>query len=436
MKHIKLYIVCLILIITIIVFAIVSCGGFNTKDNHEHSFEYIFEGETHLKKYTCGCSSLNVPGFHFDEDLDDFCDKCNSKIDVVETPVNKSINTEDNYVFFPTEKSDLNRQVLKDALITYSKDNNCGYENKGDFEIFNFITKDDSEKYSLDIFQAVFSDCIYYFVKHGVNIYYVDYAFASSKSEHCITNIAITDINGDEYIEILVGVANYQDEEGEGDSQIVVIDTYTEHSVTVRNYDYICYLKENENGIVSIYHTNGIIPTVGSVKNGKLDESYYDLANDLFESPTLNTANYKFASYTLNAACDLYSAEITISDATIKFPYLFKNSYYGAFFEVNVKMTYLGKTFSYVNSNTYLDGAVVTFVNANDKITFEGWNAGCALTEFKIQNGMIIDRTYRYNEYLGNLNAEGMYDMVITYKNKAAGIEESIVIENFLILTR
>ena len=49
---------------------------------------------------------------------------------------------------------------------------------------------------------------------------------------------------------------------------------------------------------------------------------------------------------------------------------------------------------------------------------------------------MEIEREYRYNEDLNMVNEVGIYDMVITYENKETNLKESIVIKDFLQLTR
>ena len=36
------------------------------------------------------------------------------------------------------------------------------------------------------------------------------------------------------------------------------------------------------------------MPTKEDLVNGKLDEKYYDLSNNLFDTPTLNTSCYVF----------------------------------------------------------------------------------------------------------------------------------------------
>ena len=99
-------------------------------------------------------------------------------------------------------------------------------------------------------------------------------------------------------------------------------------------------------------------------------------------------------------------------------------------------MTYLGEAFTYTNGDTYLDGAIVYFVNDESNIVCEPWGAGDAITTFVIFNGMVIDRTYSYCEDLNYLNKEGVYDMVILYANRYQNIYEPIVIEDFLTVSR
>jgi hypothetical protein len=135
-------------------------------------------------------------------------------------------------------------------------------------------------------------------------------------------------------------------------------------------------------------------------------------------------------------SCSLYDVEITITEGSINFPYLFKSTYTPPYFNVNVKMTYLGETFSYTSPDNYLDGAMVSFVNKNDEINCEGWGAGLSVTKFVILKGQVIERTYKYNEDLNNLNEVGVYDMVITYENEETGLKESITIKDFLKVYR
>ena len=145
----------------------------------------------------------------------------------------------------------------------------------------------------------------------------------------------------------------------------------------------------------------------------------------------------EFKERKVNASCDLFEVEITINDGSIKFPYLFKSTYYDSpYFTVNVKMKYLGKTFSYTSPDGYLDGATVSFVNNDSSINCEGWGATCEVKKFVIMTGMEIEREYRYHEDLNAVNEVGIYDMVITYENDETNLKESIVIKDFLQVTR
>ena len=55
-------------------------------------------------------------------------------------------------------------------------------------------------------------------------------------------------------------------------------------------------------------------------------------------------------------------------------------------------MTYFGESFSYVNSDGYLDGATCKFVNEDGEIICEGWGAAAVMTKFIIITGMEIIR--------------------------------------------
>jgi len=105
-------------------------------------------------------------------------------------------------------------------------------------------------------------------------------------------------------------------------------------------------------------------------------------------------------------------------------------------FTIDVKMTYLGKTFSYTNPTLYLDGATVIFKNGRNEIFYEQWGELDAVADFTIETGQVIERTYKYNESLNYRFEEGTYDMVINYKNEKNNIDQSIIVYNFLKVSR
>ncbi len=348
-----------------------------------------------------------------------------------------SINTQSNYFFFPTEKSQLHIEELTKIAEDYFAQHSNMLGVGENFEIYNLISESDSEKYNLDIFQVQFENYSFYLAKHNDDVYHLTTFSVSNELANALNHIAITDINGDGYIEILSCCVTASSK-SPATSNVVIVDTKTKTSCDFFDFyeGNLIYFKENEDGVISIYSTNGKSPTYNEIQSGNFAAEYYNLATTLVETPVLNTSEYKFNKDKLKAACELYSVDIEIIDSDVKFPYLLKSTYPPKAFSINVKMTYLGKSFSYVNGTSYMDGATVSFVNSEDRIDCEGWGELTVVTPMMITTGMIIDRTYIYRDNVENLFAPGVYDMVITYKNEHNNINESIVIENFLTVSR
>lgn len=345
------------------------------------------------------------------------------------------IHTQANDTFFPTERSSLHREELKEAYLQYEMSRNQNTTHLENYEIYNLIDEANSEKYSLDIFQVEISDESSYYVKYKDDIYMIS-PFPVFVKYSCLNHVAVTDINKDGYLEILTALNAFSPKANYALSFIQIIDTRTGYSIDITDYDNTTYFKENADGVISLYNTDGVFPFTTDVTNGKLDERFYKEANHLLETPKLNDSKYEFSKRSLEASCNLYSVEITIEDHSITFPYLFKSTYTPISFEVNVKMTYLGETFHYVDGDTYLDGATVEFVNENDKITYEPMFGGAAITEFTIVTGDVISRTYQYREDGNQMNKIGVYDMVINYENQPNQLDETIVIKDFLKVSR
>lgn len=351
---------------------------------------------------------------------------------------NNTISTKANFTFFPSQKSDLNNEKLRSAYESYTIEHNWDLSSWGNYEIFNFTSEDIYNKYNLDVFEVYYEKSSFYFIKHNGIVYQISPFDLTHANSHCINHIAITDINDDGYIEILTAINTFADRDRYYycTSFIRVIDTKSGHSIKITDYSNVNYFKENEDGIISIYNANGIVPVVDDLHDGILDNKYYDLSTNLFDTPVLNTSHYEFKEESIKASCDLFEAEVTINDGSIKFPYLFKTPISSPYFTINVNMKYLGETFGYTSPDGYLDGATVSFVNDNYSITCEPWCATCVVTKFIMMTGMEIEREYRYHEDLNNVNVGGIYDMVITYENEETGLKESIIIEDFLIVTR
>lgn len=367
-----------------------------------------------------------------------FFTSCSQVEDVFNSFFNRtSINTQSNYYFFPTEKSQLHIEELTNVAENYFAQHSNMPGVSENFEIYSLISESDSERYNLDIFQVQFENNSYYLAKHNDDIYHLTTFEVRNELANALNHIAITDINEDGYIEILSCCVTASSK-SPATSNVVIVDTKTKIACDFFEFykGSLIYFKENEDGVISIYSTNGKSPTYNEIQNGNFAAEYYDLATNLVETPVLNTSQYKFNKDKLKAACELYSVEIEIIDSDVKFPYLLKATYPPKAFSINVKMTYLGKPFSYVNGTSYMDGATISFVNSKDRIDCEGWGEFTVVTPMMITTGMVIDRTYIYREDVENLFTPGVYDMVITYQNEHNNISESIVIENFLTVSR
>lgn len=363
------------------------------------------------------------------------CKICGHKNIVEQTNV---INTKENFTFFPSEKNNLHNEELTVAYETYLTEHNWDLSLLENYEIYNLVSEDIYNKYNLDIFEVYYTKSSYYFIKHNDTIYQISPFDMNNQNSHCVNHVAITDINNDGYIEILTAINSFSDRGNNYycTSFIKVIDTKTKYSIKITDYSNINYFKENDKGIISIYNANKIMPVKDDLHNGVLDKKYYDLATNLFDTPVLNTSNYEFSEKLVDASCDLFEVNIAINDNSIKFPYLFKSTYTSPCFTINVKMKYLGKAFGYTSPDGYLDGATVSFVNDSSSISCEAFGVTCVITKFFIFNGMEIEKEYRYNEDLNNLNEVGLYDMVITYENVETNLKDSIVIKDFLKLSR
>ena len=437
--------------------ALTGCNNTSDEATCQHTWgEWQFNDEAHWRDYTCGHDSPEVAGEHTWDDgveveggnggyvMEYTCTVCGKKYQETITiipPIQEtnSINTQANFTFFPQPKSDLHAKELQNAYEQYMEEHNWDLSSWGTYEIYNFTSEDVYNKYKLDVFEVYYEKSSYYFVKHNDDVYQISPFDLSHSNSQCINHIAITDINNDGYIEILTAINSFADRGRDYycTSFIRVIDTKSKDSVKITDYKNICYFKENEEGIISIYNTNGVMPVVDDLHDGILDGKYYDIATNLFDTPTLNTSHYEFKERKVNASCDLFEVEVTINDGSIKFPYLFKSTYYDSpYFTVNVKMTYLGETFSYTSPDGYLDGATVSFINNDSSINCEGWGASCVVTKFVIMTGMEIEREYRYHEDLNAVNEVGIYDMVITYENDETNLKESIIIKDFLQVIR
>lgn len=353
--------------------------------------------------------------------------------------INQDIYKGSNYAFFPCEKEEVNSESLTKSYEEYLESLSLDYSSTfGEYKIFNHISKDDKEKTNIDLFSVEYETISFYFIKYEDSMYEISPFSLSKENNNCITHIGISDVNNDGHIEIYSAVNSFKNR---GDyyyctSFLKVYDSKLKTYIAATDYDNVNYFKENNEGVLCIYNADGILPIEDDLSNGVLDSKYYSLATNLFDTPILNTSKYEFENKNITKECKLYSVDITINENTIYFPVLLEKAYVMPCFTIDVKMTYLGKTFSYTNPTLYLDGATVIFKNGRNEIFYEQWGELDAVADFTIETGQVIERTYKYNESLNYRFEEGTYDMVINYKNEKNNIDQSIIVYNFLKVSR
>lgn len=360
------------------------------------------------------------------------------------------IYTGENYIFFPSEKSTLHSNELRETFEHYIAEYHPDWTPSPDYEVYNFVDAKTSERYDLDIFQIYQKQegHVRYFVRHGQDVYRLSSTI--SRYSACLTNCAITDIDRDGNIEILVGCLVIFDDY-DNHSNVYIIDTSTKTSSDITYYDSASYLKENEDGVVSIYNLpEGKTPLVMHGIGGVLHRFYHDRATVLADSPMLNTINFDFKQQSFEASCNLFNIVGTINVIEDKFPYLFKNQFlYNIAFEIDFSMTYLGEPFSYVGASNLPISPSAKFVS-DDKIIDDYMISGrwWDPTKHEVVTGQetSVKSNFRWDyEYL---NAAGTYDLVISYDVNyngiyseifpdvvAVSVHDQIVIEDFLTIT-
>lgn len=345
-----------------------------------------------------------------------------------------SIDTTSNYTFFPTNGSSLNIEILNDIFNEYITNNET---NITDYTIINFSSKEISEKYNIDLIKVIYNDKSNYYIRNNKDIYYLNLSYSNHYSNN-FTHFAITDINKDGYIEILSSINALISYENVTyiNSQVIIFDTKSKYIMKLAQNNNINYFKENSDGIICVYNVNDEIDYTNVFIKRNINQDYYDKANNLYDEPTLNTANYKFKIKQFKDKCKTFKVEVNIDDSKISFPYLFKNSINHPVLNIYVKMTYLGKAFSYTSPHYGLEGAKVSFVNENYLIKNVEGGYFAAQRKFEIYPGTIIESTNIFYEELNNLYNEGKYDIRIKYENIQNNIQDEIIIKDFFELKR
>lgn len=92
------------------VIALVACDSI-FKEEHQHTYDYICNEDTHQKVYTCGCSSPDIAEEHSNFDADLYCDICGYFLDP--DRVSTYLPTEEEWLNFVTEEDIVNIRTIR-----------------------------------------------------------------------------------------------------------------------------------------------------------------------------------------------------------------------------------------------------------------------------------------------------------------------------------
>ncbi|MBR2484941.1 MAG: hypothetical protein IKB54_01145 [Clostridia bacterium] len=345
---------------------------------------------------------------------------------------------------------------LREAFEKYVAQYQPHWDIGTDYALYNHVNEEISKKYNLDIFEThhVESKQIRFYVKHKDSVKEL-FSIHTSRAG-CITNCAITDVNNDGYIEILIASSVLF---GINDSHanVYILDTKTDHLLEATLYDEIVFLKENDDKVVSFYTLeDGTDFDIISSVNGVFNPAFLDKANVLAVVPELNTTKFSFKETSFTASCDLFDVVVQVEDVDFSFPYLIDGEYGFHYRDIlahaiKVRMTYLGETFTYIGNTPKLPGVDPQLVKNEKSVSTSSitpvW--GFMPTKHTVTTGMEIDSSLGI--YLSDYKPYevGVYDLVLTYSvNEPGGTYEEfgeiapvsvygqIIIEDFLTVTR
>lgn len=321
------------------------------------------------------------------------------------------------FTFMPSEATNLFVEEFKADFFK-----SAYYRGEREYiEFYNYMPESIANTYHVYAFEVVSPESVMgtisnrstYYLWYEGYITRVDDIGADPDADKGFTHFALADINEDGFFELLASYTQKRSVPAHF-TYATVLDSRSKKALSISTlYRTYAYFKFNENGTLGLYETE----QKGVENNGTLYTEF--VAND---------AHYEFAEKTLFLQSKNYDVKVKVRKKLIHFPVQFR--YAKPYFTVTTEMTYTGETFTYVNGDTYLAGADVSFKDGDNKIPMEAIWAGQAMTTFMVRTGEVITRTYTYYDSYTNYNEEGVYDMVISYRG------EEMVVEDFLEMRR
>lgn len=319
--------------------------------------------------------------------------------------------------FLPTEK----HQLLKEEFIEeFNKINSTEDYKRVIVDAYNYVPESYVNQYNLGAFEVYFEDGIIgYYLYSDDKIYTENAVFVDSSLNYDFVgfvSFAILDVNNDCDYEFMASIHR---KKSTITDYILAIDTDTQLSAskTMYHYDlteeeYYFFKKDNLNNI-SLYTS----------KNNNLEN-----AKTLYSNITFNRNIVYFTENHYHLTAKNYEVDIDIDMQNINFPIYFEGLKYS--FKIDTKLKWLGESFSYINGDSYLEGAVVTLKNKDDVKILPLPIIACeVITPFTILTNQIIDSEYLYEIDKKDLVISD-YDMFISYRFD----DEVIKLDNVLVI--
>ena len=319
--------------------------------------------------------------------------------------------------FFPTEPRDDVSEELKNDILS-----NPAYTYTNYTEFYNVMPEKYRKKYGIEVFYANGRDyrtafIIYGGKRHGIS----GLLFNDDKYFNGITHMAITDINSDGFVELLVAYTNSWDSFSK---KVGVLDTRSNvflisDGFSFKRDDKYVFFKPLSNGGLGVFEA---------------PENDITLANVFFCEVKENKNIFSFTQNEYNVtSAGNYSVNVEFNYDTIHFPVLLN----GITYEIKSKIvtTHLGEPYIQdVGYTSQAIGAAIHFESSD--IFFPDPNyddrseyIAVYYPPIEVPTGEIISRTgilrYRQGEYSPTI---GVYDMVITFNGNEIRVPEALVI--------
>lgn len=152
------------------VIALVACDSI-FKEEHQHTYDYICNEDTHQKVYTCGCFSPDISELHINYDADLFCDICGYFIDPER--VSKPLSSEEEWLNAVTAED-----ITQIRSVHYGSFLGTGRLK----EIFTVTDKEDIEKI-LECYQTLNISSLRMHYEVTDEHYEVQFAFADGETK-------------------------------------------------------------------------------------------------------------------------------------------------------------------------------------------------------------------------------------------------------------